>query len=304
MNYQEIPDVLFNNATRHMLSVAHQDDEIQYCGLISRWGPGVRFLFMTNGDGIAPFVNADPLEYAEMRKEETDSVLKTLGRDLEDRVCLDYSEIEIYDNFVELTLNPTNKPAVIDFMHRIACDVYRDLKAFRPDVVWCPQFQNGHPEHDLIHILTAYAIRQINREEGCEIKFYQLPEYEYTILIPMRFHPLYKGPVHFITLTEEEMEIKRRAFECYPSQVELFAKFERVMNGIGTLGKLIGRGFSAEDFLKREHFAPVPTDIDYTRSFHRFEWANYMFDKNKDVKVRFDRHIAVIARELSGRSFE
>jgi LmbE family N-acetylglucosaminyl deacetylase len=303
MNIQPVPEHLFKPETRHLLSIAHQDDEINYIGLIGRWGADADFLWMTNGDGLAPMENMDPLEYAELRKAETDAVLRTIGRPLERRTCLDYSEIEIYSNFVELTLAPANKPDVMAYMYRIGCDVYRHIKGLAPDVVWVPQFQNGHPEHDLMHILTAYSVQQVRRETGKKIELYQLPEYEYTIFIPLRFHPQYKGIVHVIQLSPEELAQKRRAIECYPSQVKLFEQFEKVINRIGFFGKLVGKGFDAEGFLSHEYFGPVPEDIDYTRSFHHFEWANYMFDKHKDIKVRFDKHLAVIARELKEQPF-
>lgn len=303
MNHQPVPAFLFDPQTRHLLSVAHQDDEINYIGTIHRWGEDAHFLWMTNGDGLAPFENADPKEYAEMRKAETDAVLTTLGRPLSRRECLDFSEIEIYSNFVDLTLAPARKPEVLDFMHHIGCKVYQSIKAIMPDVVWVPQYQNGHPEHDLMHMLTAYSIRQISRETGKAIALYHVPEYEYTILIPLRFHPLYKGVVHHIELTPEELELKRRCIACYPSQLKLFDKFETLINRFGKVGRLLGKGFDAEGFLMREYFGPVPPDMDYTKSYHRFEWANYMFDTHRDAKVRFDRHLAVIARELKDRPF-
>ncbi len=303
MNHQPYPDYLFDADTRHLMVFAHQDDEINYTGLIQRFGAETDFIWVTNGDGLAPFENADPKTYAEMRKAETDAVLETVGRPLERRECLDFSEIEIYDNFVELTLNPGNKPQVIDFMYRIGCELYRRIKALKPQVVWTCQYQNGHPEHDLTHILTAYALRQLEREEGHKAALYQVPEYEYTILIPMRFHPLYKDPVHRIELTAEEMRIKRSAFDCYPSQKKLFDKFERVIGGINTLGRPFGKPATTEGFLGREFFGPVSETLDYSRSFHVFEWANYMFDKNKGIKVRHDKHLGVIAAELRERPF-
>ncbi|RJO65167.1 MAG: hypothetical protein C4523_16535 [Myxococcales bacterium] len=304
MNRQPYPHYLFDPATTHLFALAHQDDEINYCGLIRRLGEGVDFVWLTNGDGLAPFENADPKQYAEMRKAEADQVLLTLGRPLKRRVCLDWSEIEIYDHFVELTLNPANRPAVMNYFHRLGDDVYRRIKAHKPHVVWTLQFQNGHPEHDLMHILTALAIRQLEREAGYRPAFYQLPEYEYTILVPLRFHPLYKGVVHELLLREEELEIKRRAFDCYPSQVKLFAQFQRVIDGLGKLARLVGKGFDAQSFLSHEQFGPVPERLDYARSVHVFEWANYMRDKHKNVKVRFDRHLAEIYKALSERPFE
>jgi len=298
MSIQPYPDSLFAPQTKHLLSIAHQDDEINYTGLMQRWGKDVHFIWMTNGDGLAPFVNEEPLAYAEKRKTETDEVLKTLGRSLDDRICLDYSEIEIYSKFVDVEHKPEKLEEIVSFMHGIGNKIYREIKEFMPDVVWSGQYQQGHPEHDLCHLLTAIAVKQLKEETGKEIAFYHLPEYEYTIFIPMRFNPFYKGVRHTITLNEEEYQLKRKALECYPSQVELFDKFEKVINRLGFCAKIIGKGFDAEDFLKTEHFGPVPEDIDYTKSYHKFEWANYMFDDYEGVKVHFNSQIAVLAGEL------
>lgn len=303
MKTNPLPDNLFSPTTRHMVVVAHQDDEVMYSGTLRRLPPNARFLWVTNGDGLAPEVNMDPRAYAEIRKTECDQVLLTLGKSLDARRCLDESEIEIYTNFVELTLNPGRTKEVMDFFHRIGNEIYRELKAHQPDVVWSAAFQNGHPEHDLVHILTAYALRQIERETGRKTLFLEWPEYEYTILICFRFHPLSKGIRYEIRLTDEELDYKERAIACYPSQVKLVGSFQKVIDRIGMAGRLIGKGFTAKDFVSREVYGEVPPDRDYTRSTHWFEWANYMFDKHKNVKVRFNKHLAVIAETLRDRPF-
>jgi len=294
------PAYLFEPETRHLMVWPHQDDEVMYAGLISRLGRSVDFVWVTNGDGLAPGEGADPDEYAAMRMAETDAVLGVLGRPLERRTNLAYSEIAIYDGFADLTRAPARRGAVMDFFSQIADAVYREVARVRPQVVWVPAFQNGHPEHDLVHVVTALALRRV-RAEGHEAALYQVPEYEYMILIPHRFHPLYRGPVHALELTAEEVALKRRCLERYPSQLELFRGFEKVIGGIGRAARVLGRGFTLDDFLARELFGPVDPDRDYTRSTHLFELANYIGEKHEGVKIRFDRHVAEIARELVRR---
>lgn len=294
------PEYLFDRETRHLMVWPHQDDEVMYAGLISRLGPEADFLWVTNGDGLAPEAGADPVEYAAMRLQETDAVLGVLDRPLERRTNLAVSEITIYDRFADLTRAPERRDAVMDFFSGIADAVYREVARVRPQVVWVPAFQNGHPEHDLVHIVTALALRRL-RSEGHEAALYHLPEYEYLIFIPHRFHPRYKGVVHALRLTPEEVALKHRCLACYPSQLGLFRYFERIITGIGSSGRLVGRGFTVEDFMALEQFGPVDRDLDYTRSTHVFEWANYINEKHDGVKIRFDRHIAEIARELVRR---
>jgi len=294
------PDYLFDRETQHLMVWPHQDDEVMYAGLISRLGPLVDFVWVTNGDGLAPEAGADPAEYASMRLKETDAVLETLGRPLDRRTNLAYSEITIYDRFADLTRAPERRDEVMAFFGEIADAVYREVARVRPQVVWVPAFQNGHPEHDLVHIVTALALRRL-RSEGQEIALYQVPEYEYLIFIPHRFHPRYKGIIHALQLTPEEAELKHRCLECYPSQMGLFRYFERIITGIGHSARLVGRGFTIEDFMALEQFGPVDRDMDYTRSTHAFEWANYINEKHDGVKIRFDRHIAEIAKALTQR---
>lgn len=294
------PEYLFDPATRHLMVWPHQDDEVMYTGLISRLGPEVDFTWVTNGDGLAPEEGADPVEYARMRMKETDAVLGLLERPLDRRTNLACSEIAIYDRFADLTRAPARRDEVMDFFAEIADAVYREVARVRPQVAWVPAFQNGHPEHDLVHIVTALALRRL-RAEGHEVALYQVPEYEYIIFIPFRFHPRYKGTVHALALSPEEVALKRRCLECYPSQRKLFEYFERVISVTGNSMRLVRRGTSLAEFMAREFFGPVDRDMDYTRSTHLFEWANYINEKHDGVKIRFDHHIAEIAKELTRR---
>ncbi|MBM4371835.1 MAG: hypothetical protein FJ098_09285, partial [Deltaproteobacteria bacterium] len=76
---------------------------------------------------------------------------------------------------------------------------------------------------------------------------------------------------------------------------------ERVIGGLGRVAALAGRGFTLEDFLRTEQFGPVDRDLDYGRSTHVLEAANYIRERHKGVKVRFDRHIREIALEMTRR---
>ncbi|MBM4371156.1 MAG: PIG-L family deacetylase, partial [Deltaproteobacteria bacterium] len=189
------PDHLFDPSTRHLMVWPHQDDEVMYTGLIGRLGPETDFLWVTNGDGLAPEAGEEPAAYAARRMAETDAVLGTLGRPLARRVNLAVSEIELYDLFIALTLTPERRGEVMDRVQEIGEAVFREVKRAAPAVVWVPAFQNGHPEHDLVHVLAALAVRRL-RAAGQSLSLYQVPEYEYLIFIPHRFHPLYRGPVH------------------------------------------------------------------------------------------------------------
>jgi LmbE family N-acetylglucosaminyl deacetylase len=286
-----------DRALRHLFVFAHQDDDLGYGGLLTRLAGSAEVVYVTNGDGLAPEVGADPAGYATVREAEGAAALAAAGIPRERVQFLGFSEIEIYDHLVDVTERPGEFPRVAAFFRRLAAAVATAIARVRPDVVWTCAFQQGHPEHDLTHVAAAMATRALR--PGAALC--QLPQYELTIFVPLRFAPWFRGAVQAIQLTPEELAAKYRMRDAYPSQVELFGKFERVINTLGSIGRLAGRGFSFEEFAARETFAVLPADFDYLRSTHPVEALNYMRDAHRGVKVRFDLHVRpIIASLLAG----
>jgi LmbE family N-acetylglucosaminyl deacetylase len=286
-----------DRALRHLFVFAHQDDDLGYGGLLTRLGGSAEAVYVTNGDGIAPEVGADPPAYAAVREAEGAAALAAAGIPGERVRFLGFSEIEIYDHLVDVTERPGEFARIAAFFRRVADAVAAEVERVRPDVVWTCAFQQGHPEHDLTHVCAALATRALRPDAT----FCQLPQYELTILVPLRFAPWFKGEIQEIRLTPEEVAAKHRMRDAYPSQVELFGRFERVIDGLGRVGRLAGRGFSFEEFAARETFAVLPQDFDYLRSTHPVEALNYMRDAHRGVKVRFDLHVRpIIAALLAG----
>ena len=291
---------LLDLGRRHLCVFAHQDDELPYAGLLSRLAPSAKFLWVTNGDGLAPEVHEDPTQYAEKRIAECINVLKVLDVPAERYRFLWYSEIEIYDRLADLSQGK-DPAAAFALYERIYQDILAGLRAAEPDVVWTLAFQGGHVEHDLTHFLTALALRRIRAERKAEIPLMQLPEYEFTILVPLRFRPWYDGPIYHITLEEREAEIKRRVAECYPSQVGLIAKFEKVIGRIGWAAKLVGRGFTFEDYNRREEFGPVPVDFDYLAAPHALGFFTYMFEEHTGIPITFAKCLRPVMSHFFAR---
>jgi LmbE family N-acetylglucosaminyl deacetylase len=283
-----------DRALRHLFVFAHQDDDLGYGGLLTRLAPSAEAVYVTNGDGLAPEVGADPQAYAAVREAEGAAALQAAGIPRERVTFLGFSEIEIYDHLVDVTERPGEFPRVAAFFRRVAGAVAAAIERVKPDVVWTCAFQQGHPEHDLAHVMTALATRALR--PGATLC--HLPQYELTILVPLRFAPWFTGEVRDIRLTPEELAAKHRMRAAYPSQVGLFARFERVIDTLGGIGRLAGRGFSFEEFASRETFAVVPPDLDYLRSTHPVEALNYMRDSHRGVKVRFDLHVRPIIASL------
>ncbi len=285
------------NYKRPLFIIAHQDDELNYAGLIQRLGKNTRIVWLTNGDGLYFEMGVTPQEYAEIRQKEAVNAAQAVGIGEQNLKCLGFSEVEIYRRFAELHQTPSDIKNHRDFFENIKSAVKKVVFDYEPDVLITDAWQGGHPEHDLTHFFTYCALRDYIKEKNRPADFIHLPEYEYTILIAMRFHPLYKGERYRLYLTENELEAKRRLIEAYPSQKRLFAKFEKLFTYIGYIGKITGGPKSAMEYLSIEEFGPVPA-IDYTKKPHIHDFFTYMFDDFEKKPVTFSGSLLPIIREF------
>ena len=293
MPYLEpLPEDLFDPGLRHLFFLAHFDDEAPYAGIISRLqrlGRDVHIAWLTNGDGLAYQDNANPDEYAESRKSESLCAAGVMDVPRGNLHFLDWSEIEIYRNF---TLLPDSQDA-IDLFRRIDKDVDKMVRKIKPDVLWVLAFQGGQPEHDLSHLFSVKCARKIGVKH-----IFEMPEYEYTILLPFRFRPWLKMPIHEIILSDTEFRTKNSVVECYPTQKGLINSFMKVVSVITTMAKPFNKGMDLNNFLARETFATVPPDRDYTTSPHINQAFDYMFDDYKGLPIKFNDTLSVIAKGL------
>lgn len=286
-------DAWARSLKRPLFLIAHQDDEVGYAGLIQRLGPRTRFVWLTNGDGLYFQSDLTPPEYAEVRKAEAINAVDALGVPESNTACLDFSEVEIYRRMAWLYSGEKSMNELAPFFENIRDAVRRVIEDVRPDAVFTCAYQGGQPEHDLTHFLTALALRDVERKTGRAVPFFHLPEYEYTILLAFRFHPLYHGERIRIRLTDAEMTNKIRMLEAYPSQIQLFEKFRKVLGVFGAVGGGI------EGFFGVEEFGPLPLGFDYTRPPHWFDYFSYMFDDFEGTPVTFRRSVLPIVRHFS-----
>ena len=168
-----------------------------------------------------------------------------------------------------------------------------------PDIVWSAAWQGQHPEHDLVHFFAHTAVRRLRRETGKPVPMYEFPEYEFVILVPLRFKPWRNGVVHRVRLTDEDMASKMQVLTAYESQDKLFAQFESVIGVLGTVSALTGKGFDSVEYLRVEEFAPVPEDRDYTAKPHILPALDYMLDEHKGVRIRFQSMIKPIVEDVT-----
>ena len=295
-------DNFFNAAKeweRPLFVIAHQDDELGYGGLIQRLGPKTRFIWVTNGDGLYFLDKVTPEEYGKIRMQEAINAVGAVGIPEKNTQCLEFSEVEIYRHMSFLYKDPDSFEKYRPFWENIRNSVKEAIFDAKPDAVFTGAWQGGHPEHDLTHFFTRLAVDEYEKETGKALPFFHLPEYEYTILIAFRFHPLYKGRKLKFKLTEEEVEGKKRIMDSYPSQYRLFEKFESVLGKVSWVSGLFGGPKSANEYLSEEHFGPVPKELDYSKSTHIFEAANYIGDDFEGTPIGFARCIRPIVQALS-----
>lgn len=281
---------------RPLFLIAHQDDELAYGGLIQRLGPSTRFVWMTNGDGLYFESDLKPEAYGQLRMDEAVRAVGAVGIPPENTRCLAFSEVAIYRHMGDLTTDPSTLNAQHDFWDEIRKGVSEAVAQIRPDAVFTCAWQGGHPEHDLVHYFARLAVDELEARTGAPVPFFHLPEYEYTIVLAFRFHPFYRGRRLKFSLSEAELEGKQRIIEQYPSQTALFDRFRSVLGKIGGATRLVGGPATPEDYLRMEHFGPVPPELDYTKSPHLFDAANYMFDDFEGVPIGFKKCIRPVVQ--------
>jgi len=272
---------------RPLLFLAHQDDELGCTGILQRLRDRIRVVFMTNGDGLAPAVDEDPVRYAAMRREEALLSLAAAGVLADQTRFLGFSEIEIYRNMAKLKQAPLRLSEVVAFFEPIRRAIAERVYEFRPDAVFTVAYQGGHPEHDLVHYFAALALRSLEQDAEIRIPLYHFPEYELTILLPMRFRPWFPGEKVWVTLTEAEAEVKNRMAECYASQVSLVKSFRRVVGLLTLPRRLLSRENPVDRFFRREQISRVTREFDYRKPPYRIDFLNYMFDDFQGVPITF-----------------
>ncbi len=291
------PATLFTGDLRHLFVFAHQDDDLPYAGLLQRAREHAQVAWVTNGDGLAPAAGMGLEEYAELRQGEAVAAMRMLGYDRGQLHFLGHSELFFYPLFIDLK-QARDDDSVPGPVRDRAIGAARAIQAaLRPlieaaDVVWTLAWQGGHPEHDLTHYFTIQTVREVEAATGRTIPVYELPAYELTVAVPLRFAPWHLGERHRISLTPAEMKRKEAAFTAYRSQAELTTLFRRLINLYGLISALRLRPFTFRSFARQEEFAPVPGNRDYTKSTHGLEWFDYMFEDYEGEYVSFSGSVA------------
>jgi len=287
---------------KHAYVFAHQDDELGSGGTIARtaWKHG-NFLWVTNGDGLAPMEGVDPQAYSAVRMAEAKLSAGHCGIPPERISDLEVSEIEWYRSFSHVAEGGVRREDALKFSRDVYDRVHSWLEQTEPDVVWTGAWQCQHPEHDLTHFFVAHALKDLRRKWRRPVPLYEFPEYEFVILVPLRFKPWHKGVVHRVRLTDADVANKMLLYAAYPSQAALFDKFERVIRRLGLAAGLVGRSFSIEEFMRHEEFGPVPEDRDFRADRHLHPFLDYMLDDFEGIPISFRTMIRPIVEDIETR---
>ncbi|MDP8254545.1 MAG: PIG-L family deacetylase [Candidatus Alcyoniella australis] len=295
--YTELPDFLeaLDQMERPLTVVAHQDDELTFSGVLTRAADRMHIVWVTNGDGLYFIENVSPEAYGKIRMAEALNSATAVGIPGSHTQCLEYSEVDLYQRFMFITENQRAVDWIKPYYQRIIDDLRQYIFEYKPEAVFTCGYQGGNPEHDIIHYFTRLVVDEYERDSGKQVPFIHVPMYEYTVLVALRFNPFYRGLRWRYQLDERERANKRKQLDAYPSQIELFEKFQKVATFAGWLGLFTrGRPYSLEEYLSIEEWGPVPKDWDYLRNPHLLDRANYIGDHFGRVPVSFEKSVKPI----------
>jgi LmbE family N-acetylglucosaminyl deacetylase len=289
------PDGLFDPAARVMVVMAHPDDEMSCGGLAQRLPPTALFAWATDGDGLAAMAGVRRPEFAEARRLESEAAMAAVGVPRERLRFLANSEVSIYESFDRCQKQPGSRHVVFDHVRTLARQMAAEVLSFRPDAVVTMGWQGANPVHDLVHVLVR---RALDRLPGT--RMFEVPIFDPLSLVPLRFPSWYKGAVHEVRLSDAERAAKARMMACWPSQDMVLKQVKTIVRVTGNVSRLWGRGYTMDDLLAVEHFAPVPRDRDYTKSPHGMDRLDYLMDSHIDgSRLSFEGTVAPIARALA-----
>lgn len=288
------PGQVLSPTTRTLVVLAHPDDEIACGGLAQRLPLTARFLWVTDGDGLAEAAGMRRPEYASARRLESEAAMATLGITPDRLRFLGNSEVEIFETLARCAAKPNARHDVFEHARSLGRQITAEVLAFRPEVVFTVGWQGAHPIHDLVHLLVRASLERLP-----DTQLFEMPLFDPWGVVPLRFPPWHDGPVHEVRLTPDEAAAKRRITRCWPSQDVVLKPIETVVAVAGRIAGLAGHRFDLDSLLAIERFAPVPRDRNYVKSPHGMEFLDYPLDRWQGARISHSASIAPIAQALA-----
>jgi len=291
------PGRVMDPGARVLVVMAHPDDEMSLGGLAQRLPPTARFLWVTDGDGVAEALGVRPAELAAARRLETEVAMAAVGVAGDRLRFLGQGEIGLYQALRQCQAEPGKRHEVFGRMRAVGRLVAAEVMAFRPDVVFTMGWQGAQPIHDLVHLWVRRALDRLP-----ETLLFEVPILDLAWPIPLRFPPWYGDPLHEVRLTAAEWEAKARMTACWLSQDQVLAPVRTIVGGLDCLARLAGRRVSMEALLQTEQFGAVPRNRDYTRSPHASGVLDYLLDAVDGTRLAFGGTLGPIAHALAAES--
>ena len=208
-----LPDIF---SLPSVIFAAHPDDEvIGLGGLLPRMKNNVTVVHVTDGapgnlhDARAAGFDCGEA-YANARRIEVLAALRLAGISEKAQIWLSFGDQQTAFSLAELTL-------------RVA-DVLRTL---RPAVVLTHPYEGGHPDHDSTVFAVQSALQLLFSVGSNGPNLWEFTSYHAgpSEMETSEFIPQSGRTVFTFHLTERERALKRRMFDCFPTQKGILSQF-------------------------------------------------------------------------------
>ena len=201
-----------SESDRVLFFAPHPDDEaLAAAGLLQRAalvGASAQLVFVTNGDNNVwaqrhverrwQIAESDRLRWGELRKREVRAAVQAMS--LGKQASLRF--LNLPDQAITSLLRKV--PA------RLSAILLEEIDQFKPTLVIAPSVYDAHPDHSALSVAIGLALERSEHSTPC---------YFYIIHRPRQMPG---SQIREFRLTDGEQRRKRRAIDCYRSQLHLF----------------------------------------------------------------------------------
>lgn len=201
-------NIIFSQYSRTVILAPHPDDEAIGCAvLIKRLASkaDIWIAFLTTGVAPKNSITADIIkkygsfeEYCKIRKEEKYKAMSKYG-------CNELIMPKVSSRSLE---------SEIVTIYQKLCNACSKIK---PDYIFCPAYEGGHPDHDITNCIAFKLSQTLNIVCYEYAGYYRIKNKE----CYQQFLPNSLNEVERLNLDLEEIEYKEECFKMYSSQKQL-----------------------------------------------------------------------------------
>jgi len=243
---------------RVLLLAAHPNDEFGIAATLRRHAQ--------SGDGVwvAWFAHDDRFQVEQRRSAEARTAMERIGVPEEHTLAADLPPVALASQL----------PEVVAEVRSVVADV-------EPDLVYCPAYEGGHPDHDALNF-AAYEALALAGVDAREYPIYRKSKHRGLLRRVPRFArmiPGSGGDSDLRWLDPKEVEFKRDLWRVYRTQRPLFDVLLR---------------FSGDEhrFFATEQTRPLPLR-DYSKPPHE---RPLLYEQSTDSVFSFDEFADAVRR--------